>query len=398
VEDIPGHLELAQAIFVKELKMRIVFVTSFPPRKCGIATFARNLVESLEEIDPSLSCEVVAISDRRYNYGRRVKFEIEQENLKSFLKAVDYIKKTKTDLINIQHQFLLYGEKGKFTVPFLRKLKECVKVPLVTTIHTLPSSPSPEEKEAIREIGILSSKVIIMIDYAKAILRKLYGMEEENIEVISHPVPLLPRLTTKEAKSKLGLSDKVILCSFGLLRRDKGLEYVIEALPGILRENPKVLYLIIGKTHPHHKKREGESYREELKLKARGLGVEKHVKFINKFLSLKELSTYLAATDVYLTSHIEEDQVSSGSLIYGLSLGKVCLSTPYPYAREVLACGKGLFIKFRNASSIIDKVNMVLKNDDLMKSIQYRAYKYGRTLSWPRMARKYLKLFKSLIF
>jgi len=372
-------------------------VTSFPPRECGIATFARNLVESLEEVDHSLVCEVVAINGGRHNYGKRVKFEIEQERLESFLRAVDYVKKENVDLINVQHQFLLYGEEGEFTVPFLRKLKECVRGPLVTTIHTLPSSPSLGEEGAIKGIGAISDKLIVMINYAKDLLRKVYGIEGEKIEVIPHPIHLMPQTPVEEAKSTLGLVDKVILCSFGLLRRDKGLEYVIEALPEIIRKNPNVLYLIIGKTHPHHKRREGETYREGLALKARRLRVEKHIRFIDKFLSLKELSTYLAATDVYLAPYVGEQQVSSGSLIYALSLGKVCLSTPYPYAKEVLGGGRGLFIEFKSASSIVDTVNKVLEEDKLRRDIQHRAYEYGQALTWPRIARKYLELFKSLI-
>ncbi len=369
------------------MKLTIGFVSSYLPRKCGIATFTGNLVKNLEKIDAKIDCKVVAIEDKKYRYNRKVKFRINQKHKENFLQGANWLNNSGADLVNIQHQFLLYGEEGEFTPIFLKQ----IKLPIITTIHTLPTQPTKREKEAIKTILSKSRKVTVMINYAKDILKKIYQAPEGKVVVIPHPVPKIEKIDRERAKSRLGLKGNVI-STFGLIRRDKGIEYAIEALPEILRQNPKTFYLIIGKTHPSHQAAEGEKYRGELTEKAKKLGVRKNVKFINRFLPLKELASWLCATDIFLTPYLGREQVSSGALIYGLSLGKVCISTPFTYAKETLS-GRGILVGFCQSRSIAKAVNDILKNKNLRKRIEKNAYQYGRNLLWPNVAKDYLKLF-----
>ncbi|MCK4244697.1 MAG: glycosyltransferase family 4 protein [Candidatus Omnitrophica bacterium] len=371
------------------MKLTVIFVSSYLPRKCGIATFTDDLVKNLEKINVNVHCRIVAIEDKKYRYNRRVKFRINQKEKESFLAAADWLNNSKADLINLQHQFLLYGEEGEFTRSFLNR----IKLPIITTIHTLSTQPTKREKEAIKAILRKSKKVTVMINYAQDILKKVYQAPEEKVVVIPHPVPEIEKIDRERAKSELGLKGNII-STFGLIRRDKGIEYAIEALPEILKEHPKTFYLVIGKTHPSHQAKEGERYREELSEKAEKLGVRKNVKFINRFLPLKELAGYLCATDIFLTPYLGAEQVSSGALIYGLSLGRICISTPFSYAKEILSSGRGILIEFRKSRAIAEAVNRILKDEKLRKNMEGKAYQYGRNLPWSEVAKRYLKLFQ----
>jgi len=333
------------------MKLRIVFVSSYPPRECGIATFTEDLVKSLERINANVQCRIVAIEDKKYRYNRRVKFRINQREKESFLQGANWLNNSGADLVNIQHQFLLYGEEGEFTPIFLKQ----IKLPIITTIHTLPTRPTKREKEAIKAILSKSKKVTVMINYAQDTLKKIYQASEEKIVVIPHPVPKMEKIDQERAKSELGLKGNII-STFGLIRRDKGIEYAIEALPEILEDHPKTFYLVIGKTHPSHQTKEGERYREELSERA--------------------------------------EKVSSGALIYGLSLGRICISTPFSYAKEILSSGRGILVEFHKSSGIAEAVNGILKDEKLRKNMEGKAYRYGRSLLWPKVAANYLSLFR----
>ncbi|PIV63568.1 MAG: glycosyl transferase family 1 [bacterium (Candidatus Ratteibacteria) CG01_land_8_20_14_3_00_40_19] len=371
------------------MKSKIILVSSYPPRQCGIAAFTADLVNSLGRIDSELNCRIVAIGDKKYHYDKKVKFCISQRKKESFLKAADWINDSKANIINIQHQFLLYGEEGEFTASFLNR----IKLPVITTIHTLPSQPARREKEAIKAIVDKSEKVTVMINYAKEILRKVYHASGEKIKVIPHPVPKIEKIGRERAKLKLGLKGNII-STFGFIRRDKGIEYGLAALPEILKQTPDTFYLIIGKTQPSHRAEEGESYRKSLINRAEKLGVRKNVKLVNRFLPLKELTDYLYATDIFLTPYLGKSQVSSGALIYGLSLGRICISTPFSYAKEVLSSGRGILVEFRKSGCIAKAVTKILRDGKLRKDMEKKAYQYGKNLLWDKVAKDYLKLFR----
>lgn len=372
--------------------MRIGVISSFPPRKCGIASFTYHLVRSLKHLNNSLHFSLFPIEDGEYSYEMEVRERVKQNSLDSYLKVAELINQGDEEVVLLQHQFLLFGEEGKFTIPFLEKLEK----PLVTTIHTVPYRPTETEREAISQIGKSSSRITVMIGYTRTLLIEKYGMEKEKIKVIYHPFPQMEILPSEEAKKKLGLSpDSFILSTFGLLRREKGLENGIKAL-ALLKDDPQVIYLILGCIHPSHQKKEGSTYREELMELSHKLGVRERVKFISHFLPLSELSLYLSATDVYLTPYFSNQQVSSGTLTFALGAGKAVISTPYPFAREVLGKNRGILVEFGDYQAMAKEIRTLIYNPNKKKAIEERVLKFTKNLGWETRARKFYQLIKEV--
>jgi glycosyltransferase involved in cell wall biosynthesis len=373
---------------------KVCFLSTFPPRKCGIAVFTQDLIDSLDRSGNFLS-EVVAVNKKDFemHYGRRVPWQIRRDVEEDYVYAAKMLNRSDFDLVNVQHEFGIFGGGwGSYLLSFLETLNK----PVVITLHTVQPGFAPEAQSVLSEIVRLSDAVVVMGQTAVKLLVS-YGVRRKKIFVIPHGCPIVPFISTGNAKVKLGLDGRKVLCTFGLISKGKGIEYAIRALPSIFERHPEVVYLIVGQTHPEIQLTEDESYRKSLIELTEKLGMEDHVVFENRFLPKDELLTYLQATDVYLTPYVGRGQISSGTLVYALGVGRVVVSTPYLQACEVLNSGRGLFCDFRNASSIALAVNRVLDDASLKAKIERKAYAYGRDFTWSKVASKYSTLFGKVI-
>jgi glycosyltransferase involved in cell wall biosynthesis len=354
------------------------------------------LTSSIKQLGSFKPPVIVAINESHhfYNYDRSVKFGIRRDFQNDYEKAAKYLNSSKVQLINLQHEFGLFGgEWGEYITTFLKEVEK----PIVTTLHTL--SPSFEAKtiSILQDIAQYSSKLITMTQTGKDILKK-YDIQSDKIEIIQHGCPDIPFVDPQKIKSSLfGSKIKIVLSTFGLLSRGKGIEYVIKALPEVVKKNPELVYLIIGQTHPEVRRIEGEKYRNKLIQLTEDLELHENVKFHNRFLTRKELIKYLKATDIYITPYVDPNQISSGTLVYAMGAGKAIISTPYLHAKEALAQNRGLLCKFKDSKSISKNISQLANNPKLRRSLQKRTYKYSRNFTWKKVAEKYVTLFRSLI-
>jgi glycosyltransferase involved in cell wall biosynthesis len=338
---------------------------------------------------------VVAINEKgaSYNYNRQVSFQIERDNVDSYRKAASWINRSKIDLVNIQHEFGLFGgDWGDHIIAFLDELKR----PVVTTLHTVLPNPHSKVREIMEKIARKSSSLVNMSLNAIRILKDNYHITK-NVTNIPHGSPDIPFIHSDSQKTSLGLKDKVVLSTFGLMNRNKGLQHVIRALPSIITHHSNVIYLILGETHPEVRIMEGERYRKGLMKVVDDLDLDKHVRFHNRFLTQRELIRYLQATDIYVAPYVSRTQVSSGTLVYALVAGKAIVSTPFLHAQELLADNRGILCRFRSPASIAKSVITLLEDKDSTQKMRKKAYQYGRQLIWPRIAERYVKLFHEII-
>ena len=374
---------------------RVCFLSTFSPRKCGIAVFTEDLMDNIDITGQFAPSRVIAIrkADSAERYGERVEWQIEQDKEVDYIRAAEQINKSNFDIVNIQHEFGIFG--GNWGSHILSFLKHSEK-PVVTSLHTVQPDFKSEPQKILEEIVYRSRKVITTSNIATSIIVQ-YGLPTENIEVIQHGCPDVPFTNSESCKVSLNLQGKKVLCTFGLISKGKGLEYAIQALPAIVAKNPEILYLIIGETHPEVKKTEDEEYRTRLTELVRELKLQNHVIFQNRFLPKAELIRYLQATDVYVTPYLGKNQISSGTLIYALGTGRAVVSTPYLHAQEVLSGGRGLLCEFRSPSSIAKEVNRLLSDKELKSSIERKAYEYSRRFTWFEVAKQYAQLFKKVL-
>jgi glycosyltransferase involved in cell wall biosynthesis len=377
-------------------KYKIAYVSSYSPRECGIATFTKNLVVATNKLGKFRKPSVVAMNEKEtiYNYDRLVKYQIRRDFLKDYVKAASYINSSKVDLVNLQHEFGLFGgEWGEFIKYFLEKLQK----PVVTTLHTLSPNFEPKAQTVLKQVAKQSSKMVTMTNIATKILM-LYDVPRAKIEIIQHGCPEVSFVDSNKIKPSLfGLKGRIVLSTFGLLSRGKGIEYVIKALPKVVVKYPEILYLIIGETHPEVRKFEGERYRKELIKLVDDLELYEHVKFHNRFLHERELIKYLQATDIYITPSIDPNQISSGTLVYAMGAGKAIIATPYLHAKEALAEGRGLLCKFKNPKSIADNISKLLDDEELKRKIQRKVYSYSRDFTWNVVAKRYARLYRRML-
>ncbi len=380
----------------------VYFLSSFPPRECGIATFTKDLTDAFDEkFSPKIRSKIIAVNDNSvstYNYPKKAKIQIDEEDKKSYVKAAEEVNNCPySKIVNIQHEFGLFGGwYGEYLVHFLKHIKK----PVVTTFHSvIPGYPKPTKKrfEVVREIAKYSKKIVVISGYGKDILVDLYGLQPEQIAIIPHGIPKIKFKNEKKAKKALGLSGRTIISTFGLLSKRKGIEFAINAMPRIIKETPDALYLVIGETHPLVRREEGEKYRNRLKKLVKKKGLNNYIKFYNKYLSLQEIIKYLEATDIYITPYYDPNQISSGTLAYAIGAGKACISTPYLYAKDVLRNGRGVLVKYRDYRSIAKAVNCILANPELKANIEKNAYEYSRGWVWSGIAESYTELFNQLI-
>jgi len=377
-------------------RKKIVYVSSYHPRECGIATFTKNLVVATNQLGIFRKPQVIAINEKEaiYNYDRLVRCQIRRDFQKDYAKAANYINSSKVDLVNLQHEFGLFGGAwGEYINSFLEKLQK----PIVSTLHTLSPSFEPKAQTVLKQIAKHSSKIITMTDTAKKILMA-YNVPRNKIEIIQHGCPDVPFVESNKIKPSLfGLKGKTVLSTFGLLSRSKGIQHVIKALPEVVEKYPEIVYLVIGETHPEVRKFEGERYRKKLIKLIDELDLYENVKFHNRFLRERELIKYLQATDIYITPSLEPNQISSGTLVYAMGAGKAIIATPYLHAQEALAEGRGLFCKFRDHRSITEDIIQLLEDEKQKRNMQRKVYIYSRDFTWAVVAKRYSELFRRMI-
>jgi len=375
-------------------KREIAYLSTYPPRECGIATFTKDLIGAVDRLNEFELAVVIAVNEKDtiYNYNKRVKCQIERDSVEDYIRAADYINSSKVDLVNLQHEFGLFGGKwGNYIGSFL----EHVQKPIVTTLHTIEPNFGSKAQTVLDTIASHSVAIVVMAQTARRILVR-YGVSHKKISVIQHGCPDVPFVVSEDVKALLGLKDKIVLSTFGLINRGKGIEYAIRALPSVVAKEPRVIYLIIGETHPEVRKTEGERYRIKLMKLVNDLGLSGYVKFHNRFLSKRELIRYLQATDIYVTPYVSPYQASSGTLVTALGTGKAIVSTPYLHAKEALANGRGLFCRFKDSSSIAECIIRLL-DEKFRRRMEKRAYNYSRGFVWLKVAKRYAKLFSQTI-
>jgi glycosyltransferase involved in cell wall biosynthesis len=367
---------------------KVAFIGNYLPRQCGIATFTTDLSDAFTEQFPDIQSMVLAMTDTLagYAYCDKVRYEIRENNLFDYERAANFLNQHSVDAISLQHEFGIFGGKwGKYILTLLRN----VDAPVVTTFHTVLEKPTLEQLETLREVARLSNRVVVMSEDSRRDLQAIYGVPEHKIDFIPHGIHDVPFVDPGFHKDKFGAEGRFVLMTFGLLSRNKGLEYVIEALPEVVKRYPDLTYLILGATHPHVVATEGESYREELKARARELGVEENILFYDQFVDLKDLKEFIGAGDIYITPYLDPEQVVSGTLAYTVGAGKAVISTPYRYAKELLAENRGILVPFRDSKAISEQILYLLGNEMERNAIRKRAYVYGRNMIWPTVAESY---------
>lgn len=370
---------------------KIALVGSFPPRRCGIASFTSDLAAAISGARSTLKCEVIAVSDglERYEYGAAVGTIIDQDDADSYAAAAARVHDGNVDAVSLQHEFGIFGgPAGAHILKFTSELKR----PLFTTLHTVLERPDRDQRTVLERLIEQSKRVIVMTRKGRDILAKAHPGVEHKVEVIPHGAPDRPFRATAEAKARLGLADRDVVLTFGLLSPNKGIETVIRALPAIAAVRPQVVYLVVGATHPHLVACAGEQYRGSLVALARELDVSKHVRFVDAFVTPEVLTDHLAAADIYVTPYLSEAQVTSGTLAHALAMGKAVVSTPYWHAEEVLQDGKGILVDFGAQEQFAAAITGLLADEKARLALAKRAYAASREATWPRTGERYVDL------
>lgn len=376
--------------------MDVAYVATYPPRECGIATFTRDLSSAIDKFTPFSRKLVVAMSkgDEIEQYPREVRFQIFDRSRDSHTAGADFLNESSASVVSLQHEYGIFGgPDGGYVLDFAERLTK----PFVLTMHTILQHPGDNQKRIVQRLGELSSGIVVMVKLGADILQEVYGIPPEKISLIPHGVPNVHRIPADIVKRDLGMPGRDIISTFGLISRGKGIEYAIRAIAEVRKKFPEVLYLVLGQTHPGVRSHEGESYRQMLVGLLDELDLHDHVKFNNRFLTLRELVRYLSATDVYVTPYVNKDQIVSGTLAYALGCGRAIVSTKYLYAEEVLADGRGMLVDFCDPDAIAKAIIEVLSDPERRVQIEDAAYSYGRRAAWFNVAVDYLSLFRKVV-
>ena len=373
----------------------VAVIGNYLPRRCGIATFTMDLVEGLSAEAPHINCWTVAMNDRPegYAYPDKVRFEINQHKLSDYGTASQFLNISQTDIVCVQHEYGLFGGPAG---SHLLKLLADLRMPVVTTLHTVLKDPAPEYRDVLCKLSDLSDKLVVMSHKAVELLQDIYAVPEDKIVFIHHGIPDTPFIDPSFDKDKFGVEGKKVLLTFGLLSANKGIENVLQALPAVIKKHPDVVYIILGATHPHVLKADGDAYRIMLQQLVRRLDISEHVVFQNRFVEVKELCEFLGIADIYLTPYPDEAQITSGTLAYAMGTGKAVISTPYWYASEMLAEDRGRIVPFHDPQALAEQIIDLLDNEVERHAMRKKAYLFSRDAVWKEVSRKYLRLFNDV--
>lgn len=371
---------------------KIAFLSTYPPRECGLATFTEDLVNEIDKI-PFVRPNVIAVVNKEEYTNHQVEYKISQHDRESYLLTALWANDN-VDLLVIEHEYGIFGgECGEYIVDLAKRLK----IPFIVTTHTVLLEPSLKQQSVLRDLGCLSTRVVTMAESSIPILSGTYGIDSEKIVFIPHGVPNMQVESRDKLKGYYGLMNKQVISSFGLISPAKGLEYGIEAVAKVAADYENLVYLILGKTHPCVKESMGETYRQSLMDLAESLGVRDNIRFIDKYLTKEEVITYLHLSDMYLTPYLSKEQAVSGTLAYAMGCGRVIISTPYRYAEEMLGGGRGLLAEFRDTDSMASCIRTVLENPLCKKEMEMKTLAVGRTMSWANVAAQYAELAINII-
>lgn len=373
--------------------MRITYISSFVPRKCGIATYTRDL--SIEVNKKHIPISVVAMENPLLPqvYSTPVNKIIRQEKLADYKKVAKQLNSDTSDIVHLQHEFGLFGgDDGEYILSLALLLKKS----LIVTFHTVLQTPSDRQKYIIQELARLSRKIIVMDEVAKNRLEHIYGLNSNDSVFILHGAPIV-NMKKNDAKKTIGFPNSFILLANNLFSRAKGLEYAIEAVSQVVKEMPDLVFLIVGETHPLVKETEGESYREELIGLVNKFHLEKYVIFINEYIPLKRLQIFLAAADVYVTPYLDPQQSTSGTLSYAIGAGKACIASEYVYAKYMLAKGRGILVPLRDSNAIAKALSELYKNPKKLHKLEINITKLRKDMSWSRVAEKHIQLYSKIL-
>ena len=369
------------------------FLGDYLPRKCGIATFTTDVLSAVAAEHPQAQCFAVPVNDLKggYEYPGEVRFEIEEQDLSSYQRAADFLNISNPDVVCVQHEFGIYGgPAGSHLLALLRELR----MPVVTTLHTILREPGSDQRRVMQELIARSTRLVTMTELGRRMLQEIYQAPPVKIDLIPHGIPDMPFVDPNYYKDQFGVEGRLVLLTFGLLSPNKGIENVLNALPAILAEFPNVVYIVLGATHPNLVREHGEAYRLSLERLAKKNKVQKHVIFYNRFVELEELKEFIGAADLYITPYLNEAQITSGTLAYAFGAGKAVISTPYWHAAELLAEDRGVLVPFGDSQAIAREVTGLLRDDTRRHAMRKTAYKLGREMIWSNTARLYMRSFE----
>src|SRR6266540_1293187 len=373
---------------------KIAFVGDYLPRKCGIATFTSDLLAAVADAHPQSQCFSVSVNDIEggYEYPEVVRFEIEEQDLPSYLRAADFLNISNVDIVCLQHEFGIFGgPAGGHILALLRELR----MPVVTTLHTVLQDPKADQRRVMEGLISLSTRLVVMIDRGRQMLEDVYQAPPAKIDLIPHGIPDVGFVDPTYFKDQFGVEGRVVLLTFGLLSPNKGIEHALNALPEILAEFPEVVYIVLGATHPNEVREHGEAYRLSLEILAKKNKVDKNVIFYNQFVDLENLKEFIGAADLYITPYLNEAQITSGTLAYTFGAGKAVVSTPYWHAAELLADDRGVLVPFGDSAAIAREVLALLRDETRRHAMRKNAYKLSREMIWGNVAQLYMRSFQA---
>ncbi len=388
-------LETSRKGYLKETSKsyKIAFVGDHLPRKCGIATFTSDLLGAVADAYPQSQCFAVSVNDipGGYEYPAVVRFEIEEQDLSSYLRAADFLNISNVDIVCLQHEFGIYGgPAGGHILALLRELR----MPVVTTLHTVLQEPNIDQRRVMKGLVAMSTRLVVMSERGRLMLEDLYAAPAAKIDLIAHGIPDVSFVDPTYFKDQFGVEGKIVLLTFGLLSPNKGIKYVLNALPSIVREFPEVVYIVLGATHPNELREHGEAYRLSLELLAKKNKVDGNVIFYNQFVELENLKEFIGAADLYITPYLNAAQITSGTLAYAFGAGKAVISTPYWHATELLADDRGVLVPFADAPAMAREVTALLRDDTRRNAMRKNAYRMGREMIWSNAAQLYMNSFE----
>jgi glycosyltransferase involved in cell wall biosynthesis len=380
-----------------DLQDAIAFISTYPPRQCGIGTFTYDLAQAVRRhMDARLRTVIIAMDNpvEGLHYGPEVSYRLAEHETADYVRAAEFLNYNKVRAVSLQHEFGIFGGRdGSYILDLLRELR----CPIITTFHTVLQEPSEGQRQVMDELIVLSSQLVVMSERAMEFLQSVYNAPEQKIRLIHHGVPEIPLVEPGHYKGQFEMDGRELLLTFGLLSPGKGIEYALSALPPVVEKFPNLCYIVLGATHPNILREEGESYRLSLQRQARDLGLQRNVLFNSRFVSLEELCEFLKAADIYLTPYLNREQITSGTLAYALGAGKPIISTPYWYAEELLADSRGVLVDFRSPDSISNALLDLLNDPDRVLELRTNAYEFSRRMTWTEVGRQYLETFRQSI-